>query len=87
MEEHLRNYLMNNKIFTKKELDTLAPSNINHCNMCNMSCGQLVELAECLNKTVICLQCLDDLHDNYHRAEELFECICCNTKIFSYNLL
>jgi hypothetical protein len=89
--EQLKSYLRKNKIFTEKELKTLKESQINHCEMCNTDCGQIVKLNECLNKTIICLQCLDNLFDSYQidkkNLTELFTCICCDQKILSYEII
>lgn len=85
--EDLKKYLLKNKIFNKTELKTLQYSKINNCNMCNKKCGELVKLTECNLKTIICYECMDNLHDNYNlntTNKELFKCLCCNNKIYNY---
>ena len=89
--EQLRNYLLKHKIFSEKELKTLKPCVINFCKMCNQQCGSKIQLKECDNNTIICLECLDNLYDSYHinntNNEELFKCLCCDKKIFSYTTI
>ncbi len=88
--EELKEYLLKNKIFTKKELKTLQQSKINQCNMCNKTCGQQIKLNECKNNIIICLECLDLLYDNYHlhyNDDKLFKCVCCEQMIESYEMI
>lgn len=83
-----KNYLINNKLFTREELRTLEPSENNFCNLCNKSCGSLLKLNECLNNTIICFNCFDNFHDNYYKnKKELFICLCCNKNIYTYDLI
>lgn len=89
--EELKTYLLNNKIFSKKELETLECSQNNLCNICNNKCGELVKLTECDNNNIMCLNCLDLLYDNYNlnnkNNDELFKCICCEKKIYNYSII
>ena len=89
--EQLKQYLLTHRVFTEKELKSLKPSPINYCKMCSQQCGTKIELTECKNNSVICLECLDNLYDSYHinknETEELFTCICCDSKILSYNMI
>lgn len=86
----LKNYLLNNKIFSKKELETLECSQKKLCNVCNNNCGELVKLIECDNNNIMCLNCLDLLYDNYNinnENNELFKCLCCDKKIYNYSII
>ena len=88
--EDLKLYLSKNKIFTKKELETLCESNINDCNMCLKKCGSIIKLNQCNKDTKICFECLDSLHDNYNienNNKELFKCLCCNNNIYDYTFI
>lgn len=88
--EELKKYLLINNIFTKTQLEKLEYSKINYCYMCNKNCGKLIKLNECNINNIICLNCLDILHDNYNLNNnniELFECLCCNNKIYNYTVI
>ena len=77
-------------IFDDKTLNTLKYSKINNCNMCNTSCGSIAKLTECINNINICLNCIDDMYDNYHVINNdnniLFKCLCCNNDILNYTI-
>jgi hypothetical protein len=89
--DNLKDYLKQNKLFTENELSTLQYANKNNCKLCNKICGSLVKLKECPNNSIICLNCLDNFYDNYHKDKsnnkELFKCLCCNIIIFNYDVI
>lgn len=67
---NLKEYLINNNLFTKEQLKTLQPYKNNICKLCNSNTGTLVKLNECYNNQEICLNCFDDFHDNYHENKK-----------------
>ena len=73
-----------------KSLETLKFSKLNKCNMCNKLRGSIAKLTECNLNSIICLECIDDLYDNYTLIEKkendniLFKCLCCNNNIINY---
>lgn len=89
--DKLKTYLLNNKIFSKKELETLEYSQEKKCNICNNNCGKMAKLTECDNNSIMCLNCLDLFYDNYNlnknNNDELFKCICCKKNIFNYLII
>jgi len=87
---HLREYLSSNNLLTDKELETLQPSTLKVCAVCNQASGELVRLKECSLATSLCLHCLDSFSDNYNMHEtheELFKCLCCDTKIYDFEFI
>jgi hypothetical protein len=89
--EEVKFFLKKFGLFDDKTLDTLHPSKINKCYMCNEKCGNIVRLTECDNNTRLCLNCIDSLYDNYclnnDNSETLFKCLCCNKNILNYIII
>jgi hypothetical protein len=79
VKEHL------SKFFTNKELETLKPCS-NMCSNCKETCGNLARLNECVNKSIMCLNCVDNLYDLGNNADYLFDCPCCNTQINDFEI-
>ena len=87
---HLREYLSSNNLLTDKELETLQPSTLKVCAVCSQASGELVRLKECSLQTSLCLHCVDSFSDNYNmheHHEELFKCLCCDTKIYDFEII
>jgi len=86
--EDIKKFITDNKLFSKKEIETLKYSQKNKCYLCENVCGSLAKLNECKKNNIICLNCLDCFHDNYNKNnKELFICICCNNLIYSYEII
>ena len=86
--EDIKKFITDNKLFSKKEIETLKYSQKNKCNLCNCDCGSLAKLNECNKNNIICLNCLDSFYDNYNKNNtELFKCICCDNYIYSYEII
>ena len=82
--DNIKLYL--NQLFSKKELSTLKPIS-NFCSNCENTCGSLIQLNECTNNKIICLNCLDNYYDSFHSKDYLFDCPCCNKKITDYIII
>ena len=65
----------------------------NTCPLCHEMCGAMVQLNECANNIIICMNCLDNMYDTYHlncpsdKSDILFVCVCCQMNISNYKII
>ena len=84
MMDNLRDSL--SKWFSKKELGTMRNIN-NVCLLCKKQCGSMAKLNECVNHSIICLNCIDDWYDTNLNTSCLFECPCCQQQIKDFEIV
>jgi len=91
--EKAKNICKELKLFNEKTINTMI-SIINKCEQCDLYCGKLVKLNDCICKNnILCFNCLDNYYDNYQKNKKsdkkdiLFICIKCKQKIKDYDIL